>query len=193
MGSLTSILNKLDERSIAKNIGIPHDEARMNYQLSSNTVSDIDEFRKIIGDYYNYHFTTCVSHGGTLSSVEAQGRAKEILENVDRNRVGNFVGVFNDAHEGTNGGLRTILDRISNQLKAESIERYIRGVFDDEVKSNSWDDKVEIIKQFMSHCGPDISQSLDVSKPERYASNYNDLIRAYVDSLRKTSSIFRRL
>ncbi len=192
MGSLISILNKLDERSIAKNIGIPHDEARMNYQLSSNTVSDIDEFREIIGDYYNYHFTTCVSHGGTLTSIEAQGRAKEILENIDRNRVGNFVGVYNDANEGTNGGLRTILDRISNQLKAESIERYIRGVFDDEVKSNSWDDKVEIIKQFMSHCGPDISQSLDVSKPERYASNYNDLIRAYVESLRKTSSIFRR-
>ena len=92
MGSLISILNKLDERSIAKNIGIPHDEARMNYQLSSNTVSDIDEFREIIGDYYNYHFTTCVSHGGTLTSIEAQGRAKEILENIDRNRVGNFVG-----------------------------------------------------------------------------------------------------
>lgn len=193
MGSLSSILEQLDERYIAKNIGVPHDGARGSYRLATNTVSDIDSFRKIIGDYYNYHFTNCVSNGGFLSATEAQGRAKEIIESSYRDHGSDFVGAFNDAHDGTHNGLRAVLDTIAEQLKTEAIERHIRKVFDDEVKPNSWEDKVDIIKQFIGRCGPDISSSVDVSKPERYASNYAELIRAYVDSLRKTSSMFRRL
>jgi hypothetical protein len=193
MGSLSTILEQLDERYIAKNIGIPHDGARGSYRLATNTVPDIDMFRQIIGDYYNYHFTTCVSHGGSLSATEAQGRAKEIIESNYRNHGSDFVGAFNDAHDGTNGGLRIILDKIAQQLKEEAIERHIRKVFDDEVKPNSWEDKVDIIRQFISRCGQDVFQQVDVSKPERYASNWTELIRAYIDSLRKTSSLFRRL
>ena len=193
MGSLSTILEQLDERYIAKNIGIPHDGARGSYRLATNTVSDIDSFRKIIGDYYNYHFTTCVSHGGSLSATEAQGRAKEIIESNYRNHGSDFVGAFNDAHDGTNNGLRAILDKIAEQLKTEAIERHIRKVFDDEVKPNSWEDKVDIIKQFINRCGQDISQHIDTSKPERYASNWTELLRAYVDSLKRTSSMFRRL
>ncbi len=193
MGSLSSILEQLDERYIAKKIGIPHDEARGSYRLATNTVSDIDSFRKIIGDYYNYHFTNCVSNGGFLSATEAQGRAKEVIESNYRNHGSDFVGAFNDAHDGTNGGLRIVLDKIAEQLKMEAIERHIRKVFDDEVKPNSWEDKVDIIRQFINRYGQDISQHLDTSKPERYASNYADLLRAYVDSLKRTSSLFRRL
>jgi len=193
MGSMSSILEQLDERYIAKAIGIPHDEARMAYPLSSNTVSDIGEFTRIIGDYYNHHFGKCVSQGGLMSAAEAEGRAKEIIEREYRSRGGDFVGAYNDAHDGTNGGLRVVLDIIATGLKAESVERHIRKVFDDEVKPNSWEDKLDIIQQFMARCGKDISQSMETSRPERYASNYNDLIRAYVDSLRKTSSMFRRL
>lgn len=193
MGSLSSILEQLDERYIAKKISIPHDEARGSYRIATNTVSDIDSFRKIIGDYYNYHFTNCVSNGGFLSATEAQGRAKEIIESNYRNHGSDFVGAFNDAHDGTNGGLRIVLDKIAEQLKMEAIERHIRKVFDDEVKPNSWEDKVDIIRQFINRYGQDISQHLDTSKPERYASNYADLLRAYVDSLKRTSSLFRRL
>jgi hypothetical protein len=193
MASLSSILNQLDERYIAKHIGIPHDEARMSFQLTSNTVSDIDEFTRIIGNYYNYHFTKCVSHGGSLSLAEAEGRAKEIIEAEYRKSHSDFIGAFNDAHDGLNGGLRIILDRIADRLKAEAVERHIRKVFDDEVKPNSWNDKVDVIRQFFSNLGHDLLRHLDTSNPERYASNYNELIRAYVESLKQNSSIFRRL
>lgn len=193
MGSLATILEQLDERYIARKIGIPHDEARASYRLATNTATDIDKFRQIIGDYYNYHFTTCISHGGNLPPTEAQGRAKEIIEHGYSSRGSDFVGAYNDAHEGTNGGLRIILDAIAQQLKEEAIERHIRKVLDDEIKPNSWNDKVDIIRQFINHCGPGITTYLDTSKPERYANNYTELIRAYIDSIKKTSSMFRRM
>ena len=40
MGSLESLLEAMDELAIARNVGIPHDEARMNYSLSKNTVGN---------------------------------------------------------------------------------------------------------------------------------------------------------
>ena len=192
MGNINALLDALDERTIAKKIGIANDEARMKYQLRSNTVGSFDEFSSIIADYYNYHFTKCVSGGGLLSSAEAGGRAKEIIEHEYRRRGGDIVSACNNAQEGTNGGMRAVLDIIAEGIKTESVERYVRDMFDRHIAPNSWDDKVDIIRQFMSHCGGQLSSSVRSAQPEAYASNYEGLIRSYVTALQQTSSMFRR-
>jgi len=192
MVSISNVLGSLDERYIARNVGLRHDEARMRYPLNRNTVTDFDEFSRIIGDYYNRHFQY-VSNGGVMSPVDAMGRAKDILEQAYRRRSSDIVGAFNDAHDGTNGGLRVVLDTIAEAMKVEFVERYIRDVFDRHVAPNSWENKVEIIRQFILQCGANLSSSIQAHQPERYAQNFQELIRSYVDSLQRTSSIFRRL
>lgn len=192
MPSVTGLLSELDEREIAQRVGLPHDEARMRFPLHANTILDFDEFTRVIADYYDYHFTSCISGGGHLSLSEAAGRAKEILEKEYRRRQGDIVSAFNDAHDGTNGGMRVVLDTVAEGLKSDSVERYIRDAFDRHVAPNSWEDKVEIIRQFIAYCGPTLSSSVRADQPERYANNYQELIRAYVDGLRRTSTVFRR-
>ena len=192
MGSLESLLEAMDELAIARNVGIPHDEARMNYSLSKNTVGNFDEFVDVIADYYNYHFSKCVVHGGTLSRTEAAGRAKEILEQEYRRQGGNTMTAYNDAHDGTNGGLRIVFDRTAEKLKAESVERYVRDAFDRYVDPSSWEQKVDIMRQFIARFGHMLSSSIHAHQPERYAQNYEELIKQYVESLRNTSSVFRR-
>jgi hypothetical protein len=192
MGSLEYLLAAMDELTIARNIGIPHDEARMRYVLSKNTVSDFGEFTEAIADYYSHHVSRCVMHGGYLSRAEAAGRAKQILEQEYRRQGGNIVTAFNDAHDGTNGGMRLVLDRLAESLKMESVERYIRDAFDRYVEPNSWEQKVDIMRQFIGRFGHLLSSSIRANQPERYAHNYEELIRSYVDSLKRSSSIFRR-
>jgi hypothetical protein len=193
MTSYSGLQSEIDEKAIAQRIAIPHDEARMRYHLDSNTVADFEEFSQKIGDYYNYHFTSCVSFGGSLSASEAISRAKEILDQEYRPKGGDIVTAYNDSHDGTNGGLRLILDKIAEKLKAESVERYIRDAFDRYVAPNSWEHKVEIIRQFIGRCGSLLSSSIRSDQPERYAQNYQELIQSYVTALQNTSSIFRRL
>jgi hypothetical protein len=193
MATINSLLLALDERTIAQRVGIPHDETRMRYHPASNTVGDFGEFEALIGDYYNYHFTTCISHGGMLAPNGACSRAKALLENEYRRRRGNIVSAFNDAHEGTNGGMRVILDMIAEGLKAEAIADYVRDAFDKHVTPNSWDQKVDMIRQFISWFHHALSSSVVASQPERYAHEYSELIRSFVEGLRQTSSIFRRL
>ena len=192
MGDINALINALDERAIAKKIGIKNDEARMKYRLRSNTISNFDEFSRIIADYYNFHFTKCVSGGGSLSTTEAGGRAKEIIECEYRKRGGDVVAACNNAQDGTDGGMRAVLDVIAEGIKAESVERYVRDMFDRHVAPNSWDDKVDIIRQFIRHCGGQLSSSIRSSQPEAYASNFEGLIRSYVAALQQTSSMFRR-
>ncbi|SRR6056297_206822 len=191
--SINHLISELEERAIAQKIGIPHDEARMRYAIHSNTVRNFDDFNQIVGDYYNTHFTTCVSRGGALSSSESASRAKELLEKEFRRRGGDIVTAYNDAHDGTNGGLRAVLDIIAEGIKRESVERYIRDVFDRYVAPNSWEQKVEIIRQFLNYCGSFLSSSIRFDQPERYAQNYQELIQSYIDALQRTSSLFRRL
>jgi len=193
MAAIDNLLAALDERHIAQRVALAHDEARMRYPLQSNTVGTFDHFSNTIADYYNHHFTACVSLGGALSRAEAAGRAKELLEQQYRRDDGDIVTAFNDAHDGTNGGMRVVLDKIAEALKTESVERYIREMFDRHVTPNSWELKVEIIRQFIRQCGANLASSIRADQPERYAQNYQDLIRSYVDSLQRTSSIFRRL
>ena len=193
MNSLNNLIAAIDEQAITRKIGIPHDEARMRYSLQKNTVDSYQEFASVITDYYDYHFSQCVAHGGSLSRTEASGRAKEILEQAYRRDKGDLNTAYNDAHDGTNGGLRVILDRIAEYLKAESLERYIREAFDRFVEPNSWEQKVEIMRQFIARYGHQFSSSINPNQPERYAQNYQELIREYVESLRRTSSIFRRI
>jgi hypothetical protein len=193
MGSLDAIMRQLDEREIARQVGLPHDEARMAYALRKNTVNNFSEFTQIIGDYYSYHFVTCVSGGGALPRAEAEGRAKEILEKKYHERGSTLQGAYADAQEGTNGGLRNILDLIAEQMKYEAVERYIRKVLDDQIDPTSWEDKVSIVRQFIARCGADLAPSIDARNPERYAKDYTELIRSYVNALSRTSAIFRRM
>ena len=193
MPSIDALLNALAERTIAREIGTTHDEARIRYPLHSNTVGTFDDFADIIGDYYNQHFTQCVSRGGSLSGSDATSAAKKIIESAYRRRGGTIMTAFNDAHDGTNGGLRVVLDVLADGLKAEAVENYIRDAFDRNVTPNSWEKKVEIIRQFIARCGLDMSSSIHADQPERYAQNYEELIRSYVIVLQRTSSVFRRL
>ena len=52
MASISSLLAALDERTIARGVGLRHDEARMQYPLRRNTVATFDEFAHLITDYY---------------------------------------------------------------------------------------------------------------------------------------------
>lgn len=194
MNTINSVLQALDERTIAQRIGIPHDKSRMRYPMSRNTVRDFTEFNQIIGHYYNHHFTSCVSRGGSLSNMEASSRAKDILNQEYRRRSGgDIVSAFNDAHDGTNGGLRGVLDILAEALKADSVEKYTRDIFDRFVAPNSWDQKVNIIREFINQYGFQLGSSIQSHQPERYAHDYENLIRSFVETLRRTSQIFRRL
>lgn len=191
MSVLDNILYELDESYIVEKIAKKHDEARAQYSLRSITVPDDIAFDNLIADYYNYHFTKCISPGGELSRADAAGRAKDIITQEYRRKSLGKLNAYSDGKNGTNGGMRKILDIIMESLKEDAVERHFRDVIDRHIAPSRWEEQVEIIKELFKRI-PN-SQHINKDQPERYARNYEELIRAMVDELRTQSTIFRRL
>jgi hypothetical protein len=193
MAAIDSLMAELDERTIAWRVCRPHDEARGRYYLMFNNVGTWNEFREIIVDYYTKHCVACFIHSADLPDSMAYCGATDLIAREYRRRGGDIVTAYNDAHDGTNGGLRAVLDTIAEGLKADAVEAYVRNVFDKYVEPDSWEQRVEIVRQFMVRYGDYLDSSIRTDKPERYANNYKELISAFVAGMQKTSSIFRRL
>jgi predicted small metal-binding protein len=192
MGTLDNILREVDETYLVEHITKKHDEARIQYSLSSITVYNDIAFDDAIADYYNYHFTRCISSGGELSRAEAAGRAKEIIAKEYKRKGMDILNAYSDGKTGTNGGMRAILDMLMESLKEEAVERHIRDVFDRYIQPSSYEERVAIIKELLNKIGRH-SPYVDYDHPERYAHNYEELIRALVEHIRNQSAIFRRL
>jgi len=194
MAAIDVLLSALNERTIAQQVGIEHDQARAAYRDYSVVVNDYREFERVIADYYKYHYRRCVARGGYLDDTQASSYAKTIIsDEYKRKNRGGINSAFDDARHGTNGGMRNILDIVANGLRTQTVENYIRSVFDRVVTPVEWYDKVEIIRQFIDCCGVHLHDSIDRNTPERYAQNYSELIRAYIANLEPVSSMFRRL
>lgn len=192
MTILDQLIDALLEDTIAEKVGTRHEDARVRYSLPGSTVSDWPAFLRAITGYYQYHYAACVDSGTRLDEVEAQGRAKNIIENAYR-REGGIAGAFAEARTGTNNGLRGVIDALAEGIKQESVMNYVRYQFDQRVGPQDFEVKVEIIREFMGRFGHVLGGHLRYQRPEAYARDYEDLIMAYVNGLRETSAIFRRL
>jgi len=189
VNAVEALLEALDFGTIARKVERAHDEARMTFRLHKNTVDSWAEFEDLIGDYYLHHFSRCVSKGASLPDREARSRAKEILGRAFRGASARAFYV--DAQEGTNGGARVVLDKIADGLKQEAVMNYVRDQFDHFVDPTDWDCRVEIIREFMEQCPLPLAWHIDVDRPERYASNYEELIYAYVNALGRAAGQIR--
>jgi len=192
MTDIDALVNAVKDTALAREVWLVHDEARARYRLDFNTVNNFRSFEDEIAKYYNYHYCKCVSNGG-LSRTEALGRAKELLEREYRRRRSDIVGAFNDSRDGTNGGLRSAVDAIAEGLKLECTERFVLDQFDSRIPPDDFEAKVSIIRQFIARFGDQLGDSIQLNRPERYAHDYRDIIRAYVANLDQTSSLLRRI
>ena len=193
MSCIDVILRAMDEQTIARKVGMRHDQVRNQHHLSSNRVRDCNEFEDRIAGFYDFMFTRCVSNGGRLPRSVAAGRAKDILNNHYRRGGGDFNTALSDCMMGINGGLRFALDLIADQIKSEAVEYYIRDNLDRNAPASNWQLQKQVAAELLALCGPHLVGSIDVSDPARYARNIHQLIQAYVQALRQTSSVFRRL
>jgi hypothetical protein len=193
MITLRTLLDELDEVNLAQVIGIPHDQARLNYRPPAATVRDWDEFMRLITDYYNYHYSTCNTGGGRLRPEEARGRAKRLLEQEYRRRRGDIRMAFAAARDGVDGGVRGILDALTEGIKAESMEFYIQDRIDEFAPEGDYNRRSHAAAEVLNAFAHILPRSTQARNPHRYANDLPSLIRAYVDGLRQSSSLFRSI
>ena len=193
MSILDDVLNAIDEQTIAQKIELRHDEFRQHYQLRSLIVRDTQEFWDETGRYYADHFAAVVAPGAKLSPAEANGRVRQILEGELRRTGRTLLNLLADARDGRNSGLAGVLNMIANGIKEESVENEIEDVFSRFVDMDSWPARVSIMREFLTRYGHMLPTAITSQPPERYASEWKQLIRQYVEAKQRMASGFRRI
>ena len=191
-GRFKAILSEIDSDALTEQIGIPIDSARASYILDSVKVKSFDEFNETIVSFYIHlmRYTRKVSQ--KIDSDAAGAEALALLERTF-NGKGGYSAALAEAKNATNGGLKFILDLVTEQFKNEEQEKHISRVLKIIVDPMDWEKKIALMKEFIMRIEPHLPDEITTLPPERFVGHYEELVKAYVQSMDKVKTLFRSL
>jgi len=191
-GTLDTVLSEIAPTTLASNISSPIDTARASYVMDSVTVESNEEFYDIISAFYIHiirHTSDVHSH---ITKEAAASDAYALLERTFARRDGSS-GAQAEARNGIHGGVRFVLDSLTDQFKAEQQEKHVSMILKSAISSLEYEERVAfmaaLLERLARHLPPDICSS----PPERFADHCEPIVRAYVESLEKVDELLRRL
>lgn len=189
---IQSILSEIDQDALASRFGIPIDSARASYVMDSVSVSEFDDFNKVVTSFYIHlvHYTKKTSEPVLLQNAEAE--AFSLIENAF-SKKGGFKGALSEAKYATHGGLRMILDMMTEQFKLEEQTKHINYVLKSVLDPLDWESKVSLIRAMLKNLQHVLPEKTRSQPPERFAGQYELIVNAYVQSINNVNSVFRRL
>ena len=190
MSAIDAMLDELSEHAIVQNISLKHDEARLQYHLDKNTVTDFAEFTEVIGDYVAHVYSRCLINGGYISHTDAAGIAKEILNSARRGA--DVMTFYMDCKDGINGGVLRCLDVLCEGIKEQAIERYSRDVFDRYLPPDDKELRERMVVEFVLRYEK-LLPGIDRTRPAWYARELETLIRAVLRATKEMASVYRRI
>jgi hypothetical protein len=189
---LQHLVEELSAENVARNVLLPIDAARAGYVSDRVTVESFEEFLECVTAFYAH----LLCHRGLLSGIDDYNQigpdALELLRRSFSN-AGEEKGAFAEAVDGTRGGLRYIYDEMTRTLKEDERRKYNRMVLKTAIDPLDFPTKTSLIKSLMEHLGSALPAEIRDQPPERYASDYELIIEAFVQSLDRLIAIIRLL
>jgi hypothetical protein len=158
--------------------------------MGSVVVDSPDEFNEIIASFYLHllRHTRRVFEPADLRAAGSEGF--KLLENAF-SKNGGYKGALAEARNATNGGLRFVLDMMTEQLKRKQQEDYIRFVLKTEIDALPWESKVVLVEALLDRIKEHLPPEIRVQPPECFAEFFDVIVKAYVSSMEQVRSLFR--
>jgi hypothetical protein len=188
-----TVVSQIKERAVAEHVDSSIDSARGSFILESSTVETYEEFIDGIVAYY-IHMQRYVSSSPDNATDVTRGRTEAIalLQRTFRNKGGDQA-AFARARDGIKGGLRSILDDMTEQYKAEKTQAYIEMVFNDAIEAMGWNERVTCIRGLIKRMGQSLPEEIRNEPPERFARHYKPILKVYVKSLDNIDQLLRTM
>jgi hypothetical protein len=189
---LAYFLKALTPQSIAEEILLPIDQARAAYAVGSVRVESYDEFCESVFSFYAHLLRHLGQVKGTVNNRLLAPDALDLLERAFADH-GGITAAYEESKSAARGGLRYIFDRMTDRLKMEERQKYVRMVFKTMVDPLDFEMKVALMKAFFSRLGSSLPEDIRSHPPEQYATDYELVVRAYADSLEKMIDTLKML
>ena len=189
-GLVDSIVSQIDSTSLARTVGVPIDTARATYRLNSLMVKSNQEFHDVITAFYLHlqRHLHPVSKSVNMSTVKDDAAA--LLERAFADK-GGVTAAMTEAGDAIHGGMKLILDAMTEQFKAEYQTRHINRVIREALGPLDREAQLSFISALLKRLSPHLPAEIAASSPERFIGHYDVIVKAYVKSLDKINEIFR--
>ena len=89
--------------------------------------------------------------------------------------------------------MRSILDAVTEQYKSEEQAKYILRIFKDAMNEMEWEEQVQFMRGAMKRLRPILPPDLKDEPAERFAKNWEPIVRAYVQSFDRIGQLLRTM
>jgi hypothetical protein len=184
------ILSEIGRDTLIKTIDLPIDSARASFCLDKVIIHHHDELTQTIAAFYQ-HLLRHMQKG--LDAVDRDVAGMEGTALLERSyaKYGGFSAALQEAKHAGQGGLRFVLDTLTDQFKKEEREKHINYVLKTTIDPLEWEEKVRFIAWFLKHLGPNLPQEILNQPPIRYATHYETIVKVYADSMDTIKTAFR--
>jgi len=176
-----TIVSQINEQALARKFGTI-DSARACFILESIKVKSYEELIDILQAYYT-HLRRYIGFSPEKPDIsEVRSEAIKLLERTFYNKGGDKI-AFAWARDGTEGGIRTILDRCTEQYKADKQDAYVNRVFKDAISDMNFCQRIECMQAIINEVGRFLPEEIKNQPPERFARSDETIemvIRTYV-------------
>ncbi len=179
--------------ALAQKLHIPIDSARGSFLVERSTVASFEELDQTVSAFYVHLQRHLNPH--TIESLDRQKakiKALALLERAFSKHGGRQQAVAQSV-DGTRGGVKAVLDVVTERFKSEQQADYIQMVLTNAISPLNWKEKVNFIRTVQVRLNPFLPPEIASQPPERFAHDYEIIIQTLVQSFDQVNQLFRTI
>ena len=183
-----AIIHQLGEDYVAEMIDRNIDQACLSFALDSAVVASEEQFVEIATSYY----LRLRASTGVVYTVEASDSAYRdaiaLVEDAFHDEGGLRAAQLQARH-GTNGGLRTVIGKMTDTFKMKAHRDHSILVLGTALDGRDTDAQVRLVKVFQQRFGDLLPRDIVEADPEQIALHWSIIARAcahYLDGIKNT-------
>ena len=184
--TLQSILSEINQEALLRNVARPIDAARATFLPGVATTNSFDEFDGLVTAFYVHLQRHTYRLIEPVDLNTSRSEASALLEKAFF-RKGGWDAAMTEAETGVNGGIRFVLDVMTEHFKYVHQEEYLEQALKTALKPLGWEKTVSLTQAILKRLEHNLPQQV-VSQPEKYAKELKDILKTYVQSQDKLKS-----
>jgi len=187
------ILDLLDSAQINRTVLQQHDVARETFTLPTMLVRDHQEFQYLLTAYVEHHARTVGE--GVPTAPAGFGEAKRILDRAfgDDPHQDGYARALQMGLDGSQGGMRAVLNAVADTLKQRALGDYLDNVFYHHINVLSKDDNRALSRAFYERFGPILKRFGHEVDADTFAWNTRAALDYHRQVLEHISGIAKKL
>lgn len=185
---LQAVISAVSADTLAREIGLPIDEVRLGYPVPSVIIDDWELFQGTCTSF----FVALTERLDITPPTELQSDGANALLAEAFAQEGGVDAAWEEACFAQRGGMRQILDRMSDTYKHKLQAARVQRVLEQQLKQLDWNNRRALMGCLLDRLNAHLPSELRGMDPARLVKHCDQIAWAYVSAMDRTVAMFRR-